>query len=280
VNYELKDFDKAFGLYMQNWMRDHRGEYENVQAMENDVPSVYISWMNQPAKWLDGRTPGDYFEQFDDGGALLGWMLAYMRGKVSVPGPLLDRIVSLNAWEPVTDYLRGHMTGPVSPEDAEAVMTCISLLNQMECGALAQTYIDYVAASVKPDEVADQAGEALAQLPQAREAMLRALERPMSEYARTALLDALLNFEPDPSVYRWLSRLFLETQDQKALYASYLGRYGDERAISLLQQAIQEPDINYLEFLEMRNAIEALGGECTLERSFEGDRYYESMKGM
>ena len=39
-------------------------------------------------------------------------------------------------------------------------------------------------------------------------------------------------------------------------------------------------ELNYLDYLEIRDAIEELGGEVKTEREFAGDEYYESMKNM
>ena len=43
-------------------------------------------------------------------------------------------------------------------------------------------------------------------------------------------------------------------------------------------QAAASPDINYLDFVEISSAIEALGGDRPAEREFAGDPYYESLK--
>ena len=45
-----------------------------------------------------------------------------------------------------------------------------------------------------------------------------------------------------------------------------------------MMQALEDPAINYLDYVEIANAVRALGGEIGEERSFEGDPYYESMK--
>ena len=37
-------------------------------------------------------------------------------------------------------------------------------------------------------------------------------------------------------------------------------------------------DINYLDYIEIVNAIEALGGEVDDSRDFSGDPYYESLR--
>ena len=59
--------------------------------------------------------------------------------------------------------------------------------------------------------------------------------------------------------------------------ASYLAAYGDERALPVLLEAIESDAINFLEFQELKYAIEALGGEYTRERDFSEDAYYKEI---
>ena len=66
--------------------------------------------------------------------------------------------------------------------------------------------------------------------------------------------------------------------DRRALFASYLAKFGDDRAIPMLTQAARDSDVNYLDYVEIVNAIETLGGERPPEREFAGDPYYESLR--
>ena len=59
------------------------------------------------------------------------------------------------------------------------------------------------------------------------------------------------------------------------MLAGYLASYGDERALPYLLDKIDEEGISYVEFQELKYAIEALGGEYTKQRDFSGDEYYE-----
>ena len=56
--------------------------------------------------------------------------------------------------------------------------------------------------------------------------------------------------------------------------ASYLAAYGDSRALPVLLERIAAEDINFLEFRELKYAIEALGGEYNEERDFSNDPAY------
>ncbi len=69
--------------------------------------------------------------------------------------------------------------------------------------------------------------------------------------------------------------------DRRALYATYLARLGDERALDALSRVVNLTDLDYLDYLEVRNAIEALGGQAPEDmRRFDGDPAYESLKNL
>lgn len=54
----------------------------------------------------------------------------------------------------------------------------------------------------------------------------------------------------------------------------------DARAIPHLLAAMDDPDLNYLDYIELRNALEAAGGDAPPERAYDGDPYYESLRRM
>ena len=72
-------------------------------------------------------------------------------------------------------------------------------------------------------------------------------------------------------------RLFRERKDRRALFAGYLAKLGDDRALPDLTAAAQEKKLPYLTFIEIRNAIEQLGGTCP-ERDYEDDPEYEALR--
>ena len=80
----------------------------------------------------------------------------------------------------------------------------------------------------------------------------------------------------DDRVYDLLLTAF-RTGDEVPMHASYLAAYGDERALPVLMEYIDRDDINFLEFREVKYAIEALGGEYTKPRDFSHDPYYQEI---
>lgn len=269
------NFDEKFSEYVTRWMNEHLQELGNdMDRMEAQMPEVYLRWCNTSADWLEGCAPALYFARFGDADRLVRWMCAYFERKIPVPDPLLERIVELG--EPAERRLDALLLDPQTPY--EAALTAMSLLREL-CSVLPMPlYVSAIAAFEWPGERIDMAAEALRDMgPIVVPDILAALP-DAAEAAETVFLDVLCNFPGDERIYALALRKFVAATDNRALYASYLGKLGDPRAISALEAAAGASDTNYLDFIEISNAIEELGGDAPPERDFSGDPYFESLK--
>jgi hypothetical protein len=77
----------------------------------------------------------------------------------------------------------------------------------------------------------------------------------------------------DDEVYNILLSAFL-SGEETPIRASYLAAYGDERALPYLMKKIEDTTIGFVEFQELKYAIEALGGEYDEPRDFSADKDY------
>ena len=110
--------------------------------------------------------------------------------------------------------------------------------------------------------------------------LLFGLANPCGKLAETIPLKlqdnpSYLNFPGDGQVCRLSMGLFRENPERRALFAGYLGKLGDERALEPLMQAAQDDRGRYLDYIELRNAIEAISGQEVPERDFSGDALYD-----
>ena len=64
--------------------------------------------------------------------------------------------------------------------------------------------------------------------------------------------------------------------ERRALYAAYLGKLGDERALPELMRAASDDRCGYVDYIELRSAIEQLGGELP-ERDFSDDADFQAL---
>ena len=269
------DFDKQFERYTREWMEKNAEKYNNnMDVIEAMMPEVYMEFLGKPASWLAGESPGSFFEQYDDAQMLVEWMCAYYEQDVPVPDLLLERITALGT--EAEECLLRLPFGENVPH--EAALTAISLLGEMESIAPMQAYVDFIAKLEEPDEKGDMCAEALLAMGAiVVEPILAALDSA-KETGRDIFADLLSNYPGEERTFELLMERFAHCEDRHALFASYLAKFGDDRALPVLMAAALDDRTNYLDYVEIVSAIDALGGERPPERDFNGDPYYESLK--
>ena len=269
------NFDRAFERYMAEWIKENSEKYkDDMDVIEDMMPDVYLEFLKKPADFLDGVTPQDYFEQFDNADMLVNWLCDYIAQGVPVPDLLLERVTALG--DPAEKSLLALIARDDLPEETQ--MTAISLLREMESKAPMQRYIDYIASLEEPSDKGDLCAEALMSMGESVVEPILATLSGAGQTGRDIFADVLSNYPGDERIYELMIERFVTRDERRALFASYLAKLGDERAIPMLKEAAQSPDINYLDYVEVVNAIEALGGERPPEREFSGDPYYESLR--
>lgn len=269
------NFDRAFERYMAEWMKENSEKYkDDMDVIEDMMPDVYLEFLKKPADFLDGVAPQDYFEQFDNADMLVNWLCDYIAQGVPVPDLLLERVTALG--DPAEKSLLALVARDDLPEETQ--MTAISLLREMESKAPMQRYIDYIASLEEPSDKGDLCAEALMSMGESVVEPILAALSGAGQTGRDIFADVLSNYPGDERIYELMIERFVTRDERRALFASYLAKLGDERAIPMFKEAAQSPDINYLDYVEVVNAIEALGGERPPEREFSGDPYYESLR--
>ena len=156
----------------------------------------------------------------------------------------------------------------------------LNMLRELDSDAPLTLAIELVLKYGKKNELADVAAELLGGIGHgAVEPILNVMEQA-SQDAQITFLDVLCNFPGDERIYTYTENAFLRRDDLRGLLASYLAKLGDERAVEPLKKVLKLSELKYLDYIEVRNAIEALGAEAEDEREFSGDADYEWLKGV
>ncbi|MBE5761533.1 MAG: hypothetical protein E7334_06010 [Clostridiales bacterium] len=270
------DFDVKFAEFTSKWVKENAAKYKTPDEMEADFPQVYVKWLNTPMDWLGRVSPSDYFNQFDDAKMLVKWLRDYFKQNVSVPDLLMDRIAALgeSAEAPLVTLLKKQ-----ARDEDEAKMCAVGILDQMESEAGFPVYIQWLKNSEENDDLAERAVTAMSEKAQGWADQLTEAYKDANEFGKARLLDVMAYVKNDERVYEAIRDAFI-SGDNYALHASYLLKYGDDRALEMLTRVIDAPDITYVEYIEIRNAIEGLGGLVEGERDFTGDKDYEALRQM
>ncbi len=258
---KLIDFDGLFDEKLAEYMQTNAGKYTEKQ-WENLIPKLYRQFGDTYVARADNTPKGYYGEMSDE--ELVQTLERHIKEGVPVSDFLCREIESRGCSE--------ALIGLLSRTDEEILTLAVNLAGgdarafpayfQLLCGGASADIKEAVCEQLKQNaDAAKEQALALYDRGCEREMMLEILSRCKGR---------------DERVYELLMRAFREG-DELPMHASYLAAYGDERALPVLLEYIAREDINFLEYRELKYAIEALGGEYNTPRDFSEDAYYKEI---
>lgn len=93
------------------------------------------------------------------------------------------------------------------------------------------------------------------------------------------LMEILAEYKGNKAIFMGLVSYLYKDEDV-ALFARLIGAYGDEQGIEVLKTFCENYEPNYNEYMELRNAVEELGGDFDLKQDFSDDPFYRFLKGL
>lgn len=271
---KIYDFDAKFFDYARSWMALHPGLTED--EVESRYNEMMLSWLNAPAQWLNGEKPGEYFNRYSDPKDLMKLLEEYLKRDIGLPEPLYSRIVALS------DVCAPSLVRIVRNRDNSENLrgTALAMLGDMEDALPTELCVDLICESEDEDDLGDLAAEALKGSDDAIVDVLMDRYETATDYGKMTILDVCAGFPGHERVFDELVRCLRTRDTNRGYYAGLLAGYGDARAVEVLKQVHQLTDLNYLDYIEVRNAIEALGGDPGEERVFNGDPDYEALRNL
>lgn len=265
---DIIDIDGIFDNFLEKYIKAHRGEYDEKQ-WEDKIPLLYDEFGKSPLKELGGATPQTYYVG-ENADALCEALKIHVGRHIPVSDFLCEALIAADSDKQLAAMINDE-------NDEELVSYCINILNDKNSVAGVDACFEMLKSEKTCEDMRDLIGESLAANAEA------AKERAIAEYAESGAnavyyLEILSNCKRDPRVTKILSDELSAHRDNITLYLSYVTKYGDESVLPLLYELIKNPEINYLDFKELKLAIEAFGGEYDEERDFTYDRYYKRLK--
>lgn len=270
---KIIDFDAHFTDVLNDWIEKNQARFKKPDDMEDEVPDVYLRWLNTPADWLDGVAPGAYFDRFSDSTELCEGLKEYIAQEVAVPDPLLDRLAEL-ADDRVLLELAKDKTAP-----CEARMAAIEILRQIESTLPMVDFIRWQVERDDEDDILDNALESLRQMGEGVRKAAKIAFTAADYEGKEALLDVLADYPGDEEVFQFALEQFKTQKDKRALFAGYLAKLDDDRALEHLLDVAESDDVSYMDFIEIRSAIERLGSEAPV-KDWSNDPTFKAFRKM
>ena len=259
---KLIDFDALFDRKLAQYMEEHAGEYTEKQ-WEDLIPRLYRKFGDTLIKSVGATPKGYYAEMTDD--ELVEALKAHHEEGIAVSDFLCRELESRDCPEALLSLMKESegelltLAINLSGSSRKALPVYLVILTSSDDKELKDTVTEYLKGNA--DAVKERV-LALYRDGVEREYMLEILSRCKQK---------------DDEVFAILLNEFRTAPDNIPMHASYLACYGDERALPVLLDYIDRDEINYLEYQELKYAIEALGGEYTKVRDFSADPYFQEI---
>ncbi|MBE5750525.1 MAG: hypothetical protein E7346_06645 [Clostridiales bacterium] len=266
---KIIDIDELFDKYISDYVYKNIGKVK-PEEIENRIPELYVEFGDKSLKDLDGKTPNTFYKDYS-GEELLECLKGHLNKGVAVSDFLCEAITGNKKNE---DALCKELK---QDNDEEFTLYLMNMLSDMNSEKAADRYLEFVLWDYS-EVIRELATELLCGFAERVKEKILAQFKDVEESKKVNLTEILSNCKNDDRVFDILVAEFMKHQENIPVYAGYLSKFGDERAIPFLTVAIEKEKISYADFEELRFAIETLGGEYTKERDFSADKTYKRIK--
>ncbi len=260
-----------FGQLFENFLKKKVAENPDLtpHKMEHMMPKLYDEWENASCRELTGKSPKEFLYELDDPETLVE-LLKINSDSGNIEQILVDRIVLCKECAP-------FLIQAIKENRNETLgITCVEILREYENVLPTELYLDMIENHEPDEELQETIIESLKENAAIVSNEIYSRLEDADERVKTIYAEILLDAPKDDRTYNLLVELF-SSGDNIPLYAQYLGQYGDERCVAMLYRALD--NCKYSDFLEIKNAIERMGGLVDDEyRDFSEDATYIQIK--
>ncbi len=268
MNKKLVDIDKLFDDFLTEYITKNRGKYSE-KDWESKIPELYTEFGKTELAELDGHTPLNFYDGLT-AKELCDILNEHIENEIPASDFLLQKIVDSDCEKEISRFIDNE-------HDEELVSYCVNVLNDKNSTIAFGKYFDMLLSDETCEDMKDLLAEMLANNPEAaKEQALAVYDKAGS--SKVYLLEIFASCKPDDRIFNILIAELMSHKKDIPFYLSYVTKYGDENALPYLLELIEDDGINYVDFKELKLAIEAFGGEYNKNRDFSNDKYYKKLK--
>lgn len=256
---KLVDFDGLFDEKLTQFMEENKNKYTEKQ-WEDIIPKLYKKFGDTFVAKVK-CTPKEYYAKMTET-ELVQTLREHLAKDVPVPEFLCAEIERRGEAETLA---------PMLFDDDEATISyAINLIGDNPKAY--DAYFTILEKNLSTEDVrSDIADIFKLHADVVKERAFADLEKGIAKEYMLEILSRVK--EKEERIFEALLSAFLSGENVP-MHASYLAAYNDERALSHLLKKIENQTIGFVEFQELKYAIEALGGEYDKPRDFTGDKDY------
>ena len=255
---KLIDFDGMFDEKLTQYMEENKNKYTEKE-WEDVIPRLYKKFGDTYVAKVK-CTPKEYYAKMSD-----TELVETLRAHLQTDVPISEFLCAETERRDVVETLLSMLF-----DDTQSAVYALNLI-----GDDARAYDAYFTLLEKETTDEDLKNDVIEifkyHADAVKERVLNAYEKKIAPEAMLEILSRVK--ERDERVFAILLSAFQEDENL-AMRASFLAAYGDERALPVLLKRIEDETLGFVQFQELKYAIEALGGEYNEPRDFTGDSEY------
>lgn len=263
------DVDSLFDKFISDYVYSNIGKIK-PEEIEDKMPVLYTEFGDKALEELDGKTPNTYYRDFS-AEELKECLKSHLEQGVAISDFLCEALTDASGCE---DVLCAELSKD-NPE--EFTLYLMNILGEKNSTKPLKRYLEFVLWDYS-EPVRELATELLCGFSDDVKEEIIAQYKDASKEAKACFTEILSHAKHDDRIFDILIEEFVKHPDEIPLYAGYLAKYGDDRAIPFLLTSAESEKINYMDFEELRFAIEVLGGECKVKRDFSKDKLYKNQE--
>lgn len=257
------DIQGLFEKYLKEMVKQNPDKLANAEQLEQNIGKLTEHFNNAKIKALGGLSPIEYVNKLCLEHELFDYVDDCLESGYEISDIVCDRLA---CEEGVIEYLKPLLVSNIK----DAPMFAAEMMKTIASNDSEKVFLEVLTNDNYSQAVKDVAFEFLCdERPSVVDVILEQLPQ-LTEDKQGILVEVLAYYKGNKAIFYWLVTMFYRAGDV-ALYAKLLGEYGDESAIDILKSFAKENDIDFVEYVEIRNAVESLGGEFDIEKDFSQD---------
>lgn len=263
------DLEELFMKSVREKVLSDKEKYSNVKVIEKELMGMYLDWVQHSNEELDGFTPIEYVKIVDKSGNLFDYIEYMLNTEREVSDIVTDALVKRDdAIELVKKLLQSN--------DRNTLKYAFTVMFELDNSLVTDLCIDVIRSKDENQEKIGACYEMLAEDNDEAVEKILSIMYEVDEDTQFIFADILSNYKNNENIFMWLVTMLYRGKDLCEV-AQMLGRYGDNKAVNMINSFVLDKDLNYMEFIELRNAVERLGGEFEYEKDFSEDEYYKKI---
>lgn len=263
------DLEELFMKSVREKVLSDKEKYSNVKVIEKELMGMYLDWVQHSNEELDGFTPIEYVKIVDKSGNLFDYIEYMLNTEREVSDIVTDALVKRDdAIELVKKLLQSN--------DRNTLKYAFTVMFELDNSLVTDLCIDLIRSKDDNQEKIGACYEMLAEDNDEAVEKILSIMYEVDEDTQFIFADILSNYKNNENIFMWLVTMLYRGKDLCEV-AQMLGRYGDNKAVNMINSFVLDKDLNYMEFIELRNAVERLGGEFEYEKDFSEDEYYKKI---